>query len=189
MMIYLQLFSAFLQVGTFAFGAAYGAIPLIRELVIRYGWFTEETFANWIAISESIPGPIITELASFVGYDQAGVLGAVVATAAVILPSVVIVILSLIAFEKFVKNRYFNAFLSGVRPCVTGMIMATGLHMIIKYTGALSGVSHTDTGALTVTCILGAITILYRLIAKKTIDAYLTIIIGGILGAIVYSVL
>ena len=72
-MIYLDLFIGFLKVGLFAFGGAYGAIPLIRDVVLSYGWLTDEALANMIAISESTPGPIMVNLATFVGATQAGV--------------------------------------------------------------------------------------------------------------------
>jgi len=91
-MIYLDLFIGFLQVGCFAFGGAYGAIPLIRDVVLSYGWLTDETLAYMIAVSESTPGPIMINLATYVGSSQAGLLGAVLATLAVILPSFIIIL-------------------------------------------------------------------------------------------------
>ena len=85
-MIYLSLFWAFLRVGCFAFGGGYGAIPLIRDVVLSNGWMSDESLANMIAISESTPGPIMVNMATFVGSTQGGVLGALVATFAVVLP-------------------------------------------------------------------------------------------------------
>ena len=86
-MIYLQLFLGFLKVGCFAFGGAYGAIPLIRDVVISYGWLSDEMLTYMIAVSESTPGPIMVNLATYIGSNQAGILGAVIATLAVVLPS------------------------------------------------------------------------------------------------------
>ncbi len=86
-MIYLDLFLGFLRVGCFSFGGAYGAIPLIRDIVLSYGWLTDEALAYMIAVSESTPGPIMVNLATYVGSSQAGFLGAVLATLAVVLPS------------------------------------------------------------------------------------------------------
>ena len=81
-MIYLDLFLGFLRVGMFAFGGAYGAIPLIRDVVLSYGWLSDEMLAYMIAVSESTPGPIMVNLATSVGSSQVGFLGAVVATLA-----------------------------------------------------------------------------------------------------------
>ena len=79
-MIYLDLFLGFLKVGLFAFGGAYGAIPLIRDVVLSYGWLSDEALAYMIAVSESTPGPIMVNLATYVGSSQAGLIGAIIAT-------------------------------------------------------------------------------------------------------------
>ena len=84
-MIYLDLFLGFLRVGCFAFGGAYGAIPLIRDVVLSYGWMTDEMLTYMIAVSESTPGPIMVNLATYVGSNQAGLPGALLATFAVVL--------------------------------------------------------------------------------------------------------
>ena len=85
-MIYLDLLLGFLKVGCFAFGGAYGAIPLIRDVVMSYGWLSDEMLTYMIAGSESTPGPIMVNLATYIGSSQAGFLGAVIATLAVVLP-------------------------------------------------------------------------------------------------------
>ncbi len=92
-MIYLDLFLGFLKVGCFAFGGAYAAIPLIRDIVFSYGWLSDEMLTYMIAISESMPGPIMVNLATYVGTSQAGIVGALIATFAVVLPSFIIILL------------------------------------------------------------------------------------------------
>ena len=92
-MIYLQLFLTFLKIGAFTFGGGYAMIPLIRESVLGYGWLSEEQILNFIAIAESTPGPIAVNMATFVGASQAGILGALVATLGVVLPSFIIILL------------------------------------------------------------------------------------------------
>ena len=89
-MIYFDLFIGFLKVGLFAFGGAYGAIPLIRDVVLSYGWIEDEMLTYMIAVSESTPGPIMVNLATYVGSSQAGFRGALIATTAVVLPSFII---------------------------------------------------------------------------------------------------
>lgn len=131
-MIYWELFLGFLQVGCFAFGGAYGAIPLIRDIVLRYGWLTEESLTYMIAVSESTPGPIMVNLATYVGSNQAGFWGALLATLAVVLPSFVIILLVMIAMRSVLKNPWVQALLRGMKPSVIGIILATGLQMVVK---------------------------------------------------------
>lgn len=112
-MIYLDLFLGFLRVGLFAFGGAYGAIPLIRDVVLSYGWLSDEALTYMIAVSESTPGPIMVNLATYVGSSQAGFLGAVIATLAVVLPSFIIILLVMIALKNLLNNKYMQAILRG----------------------------------------------------------------------------
>ena len=92
-MIYWELFVSFLRVGLFSFGGAYGAIPLIREEVFRRGWLNDEALSYMIAVSESTPGPIMVNTATYIGSSQAGFFGALLATLAVVLPSFLIILL------------------------------------------------------------------------------------------------
>ena len=91
-MIYLKLFLTFLEIGTVSFGGGYGMIALVREAVLGNGWLTEEEFLNLIAVSESTPGPIAVNTATFVGSTQGGFFGALAATLGVVLPSFVIIL-------------------------------------------------------------------------------------------------
>lgn len=112
-MIFLDLFLGFLKVGMFAFGGAYGAIPLIRDVVFSYGWMDDEMVAYMIAVSENTPGPIMVNLATYVGSSQAGLPGALVAKFAVVLPSFVIMLLITSTLKTMSANRYVQAFLQG----------------------------------------------------------------------------
>lgn len=91
-MIYLELFIAFLEVGLFSFGGGYVSIPLIREIVLTYGWMDDEMITHMIAVSESTPGPLMVNMATYVGSTQGGILGALIATLAVVLPAFLIII-------------------------------------------------------------------------------------------------
>ena len=86
-MMYLKLFWEFFKVSCFTFGGAYGAIPLIRDMVLGNGWITDERLSYMIAVSESTPGPIIINLATYVGNEQGGFSGSLIATLGVVLPS------------------------------------------------------------------------------------------------------
>ena len=130
-MIYLDLFLGFLKVGCFSFGGAYGAIPLIRDVTLSYGWLDDETLAYMIAVSESTPGPIMVNLATYVGSSQAGLGGAVLATLAVVLPSFLVILLAAAVLKNLLENRYVKAVLGGLKPCVIGIILATGVYMTV----------------------------------------------------------
>ena len=101
-MIFLELILGFLEVGCFSFGGAYAAIPLIRDVVLRYGWLDEETLLYFIGVCESTPGPIMINLATYVGSSQAGILGSLLATFAVVLPDSVPVLPLLPVFPPLV---------------------------------------------------------------------------------------
>ena len=131
-MIYLELFLGFLKVGCFAFGGAYGAIPLIRDVVLSHGWLDDEALTYMIAVSESTPGPIMVNLATYVGSSQAGFWGAALATLAVVLPSFFIILLVMVLLKSMLKHRYAQAILRGLKPCISGIILATGLYMLLQ---------------------------------------------------------
>ena len=132
-MIYWQLFIGFLQVGCFAFGGAYGAIPLIRDVVLANGWLTEEKLTYMIAVSESTPGPIMVNLATYVGSSQAGLLGAMISTLAVVLPSFFVILLIMVLLKTVLQQPWMQAVLRGVKPCMAGIILATGIYMVCNH--------------------------------------------------------
>ena len=138
-MIYLELLIAFLKVGLFSFGGAYGAIPLIRDVVLSYGWLSDEALTYMIAVSESTPGPIMVNLATYVGSSQAGFLGSLIATTAVVLPSFLLILLVTILLKTALKNKYVQAVLRGLKPCVIGIVLATGLYMVVSNCVAFHG--------------------------------------------------
>ena len=131
-MIYIELFEAFLKVGLFSFGGGYASIPLIRDVVMSYGWLSEDMLTYMIAVSESTPGPIMVNLATYVGITQAGMPGAFVATFAVVLPAFFIIIAIVAFLSRVIENPYVAAVMQGLKSCVTGIILATGVHMVIR---------------------------------------------------------
>ena len=183
-MIYLELLLGFLEVGLFSFGGAYAAIPLIMDVVLRYGWLDEQTMLYFIAVSESTPGPIMVNLATYVGASQGGLLGAFIATASVVLPAFVIVLLVVRIMDRFMKNRWIKAAMKGIVACVTGVIVTTGACMIVENVVPQTGF---DLRALIITGILGAALLIVKLMKKK-ISPILLIVISAISGAIVYGI-
>ena len=132
-MIFLELFLGFLWVGCFSFGGAYGAIPLIRDVVLSHGWLDEETLTYMIAVSESTPGPIMVNLATYIGSSKAGLAGASLATLAVVLPAFLIILLVMTAVNTLLHNPYMQALLQGIKPCVIVIILATGTYMVLNH--------------------------------------------------------
>jgi chromate transporter len=115
-MIYLDILVGFLIVGLFAFGGAYGAIPQIRDVVLSYGWISDEMLTYMIAVSESTPVPDHGNLATYVGSSQAGFAGSLIATTAVVLPSFNIIQLIMILLKKHLKNPYVHAVIKVLSP-------------------------------------------------------------------------
>ena len=187
-MIYLDLFLGFLKVGCFAFGGAYGAIPLIRDVVMSYGWLDDEMLTYMIAVSESTPGPIMVNLATYVGSSQAGFLGAVIATLAVVLPSFLIILLVTALLKTALKNKYVQAVLRGLKPCVIGIVLATGIYMVFgNCFGAISALK-VNLRAVMVTAILAASKFGYQHCKKKKLSPILLIVIAAMVGGIVYGI-
>lgn len=187
-MIYLDLFLGFLKVGCFAFGGAYGAIPLIRDVIMSYAWLSDETLAYMIAVSESTPGSIMVNLATYVGSNQAGFWGAVVATVAVVLPSFFIILLVTAFLKSALKNKYVQAVLSGLKPCVIGFVLATGVYLIVQNCLSGSNGMNIDIISLVITLALAIIMIVYKHISKKKLPPIMLIILSAIVGMTVYAV-
>ena len=184
-MILLDLFLGFLRVGCFAFGGAYGAIPLIRDVVLSYGWLDEEALSYMIAVSESTPGPIMINLATYVGSTQAGLPGSAVATAAVVLPSFVVILLITALLTRFLQNNIVQAILRGVKPCVIGIVLATGIHWTFTNLFAQSGL-EIDITAGVLSLILSVILFGPRFRGKKKISPIALILISGVLGIVLF---
>lgn len=187
-MIFLDLFLGFLKVGCFAFGGAYGAIPLIRDVVLSYGWMSEEMLTYMIAVSESTPGPIMVNLATYIGSNQAGLLGAVVATLAVVLPSFFIVLLIMTLLKNAWKNKYVQAILRGLKPCVIGIVLATGVYMVLSNCfGKISEVS-VNVRAIIITVLLAASMLVCKKVSGKKLSPILLIVISAVLGMGIYAI-
>ena len=187
-MIYLDLFLGFLKVGCFAFGGAYGAIPLIRDVVLSYGWLTDEMLTYMIAVSESTPGPIMVNLATYIGSNQAGFLGAVIATLAVVLPSFLIILAVTALLKTALKNKYVQAVLRGLKPCVIGIVLATGVYMVLGNCLGTIFAIKINIQASIITVLLIISMVVYKHIAKKKLSPVMLIILSAMLGIVVYGI-
>ncbi len=129
-MVYLLLFWEFFKTGLFSVGGGLATIPFLMEMSDKYGWFSAEELSNMIAVSESTPGPIGINMATYVGFSTCGVTGALVATAALVLPSLVIIMIIAGFLEKFRENRLVKDTFYCLRPAVIGMLCVALTSMI-----------------------------------------------------------
>ena len=185
-MIYFDLFLGFLKVGCFAFGGAYGAIPLIRDVVMSYGWLSDEMLTYMIAVSESTPGPIMVNLATYIGSSQAGFLGAVITTLAVVLPSFLIILLVTALLKTVWKNKYVQAVLRGLKPCVIGIVLATGIYMVLKNCFVTISDVTVNLNAVIISVLLIASMFGYKHLKKRKLSPISLIILSAVLGIIVF---
>lgn len=125
-MTYLLLFLEFFKIGLFAIGGGLATLPFLYELARNYSWFDEAMLANMIAISQSTPGPIGINMATYAGFNAAGILGGVIATVGLVTPSVIIIIIVAHILNKFKQSHAVQAVFYALRPAVTGLIAVAG---------------------------------------------------------------
>ena len=186
-MIYLYLFLEFFKVGLFTFGGGYAMIPLIKEVVLSRGWMNEDHFLDMIGLSEVTPGPIAINMATFIGSEQGGILGSAVATIGVILPAFLIMLLISILLKKFMKNRFLQASLHGIKFVAIALITSSAIillcDLLFPYSlnnNQLSVSFNLDYIKIFVLIIGGYF--LLKLIFKKKPSPIITIILSAIIG-------
>ena len=189
-MIYLKLFLTFLEIGAVSFGGGYGMISMIREKALLHGWLNEEELLNMIAVAESTPGPIAVNMATFVGSAEGGILGSLLATLGVILPSFVIILLVAALIRNLLQYKGVKAFLSGVRPCIVGLILATaitlGLNSLLRFK-TVEDLPAPDPRALIILGLLILIKSLDKKLLKRKLSPIVMILISAALGILFYS--
>lgn len=190
-MIYLQLFLNFLMIGALSFGGGYGMISLVRETVLRHGWLTEAEFLSFIAVSESTPGPLAVNMATFIGSSQGGFPGALIATLGVVLPSFFIILLIAAVLKNLMKYAGVEAFLSGVRPCVVAMILATALNMMLSTLGGIKTLADgfaPDARSILVFAVLWAVHFVWKKRTQKAPSPIGMILLAAGLGILFWGV-
>ena len=185
---FVELFFVFFKIGLFSFGGGYGMIPLINSELLSRGVISEQALIDFIGVAESTPGPFAVNIATFVGSSIGGFLGSVIATVAVVLPAFIIILIVSSLLKNFSKNKYVKGFLSGVEPFVVGLIVSTGISIIVKNIwinyGVFYAVPMVVINNAIVTLSLFALTIVYKKIFKKNMSSILLIIISAIVGII-----
>ncbi len=192
MPVLLDLFLTFLKIGVVSFGGGYAMIPLITDEVITHGWLSNAEVMNFIAVSESTPGPIAINMATFIGSSQGGILGALLATLGVILPSFIIILLIATIITGLLKFAGVKAFLGGLRPVVVGLIVGTAVTMFLSVVLTLeeiAGVVSFEWKALVIFAMTACIHFIIKKIKKKAPSPILLILISAVLGIIFYGLL
>ena len=180
-MIYLQLFLSYLKIGFFGFGGGYAMLSLIQnEIVEQQGWLTVSQFADIVAVSQMTPGPIAINSATYIGYTVAGFWGSFVATFAVCLPALTVMLALTKFFIKLKDNHYVHGVLMGMRPVVVGMIAAAALLLMFpKQSADATFIDHWS-------WILFGIT-LYA--SYKKVNPILLIVLSGVVGIVIYALI
>lgn len=190
-MIYLQLFFTFLKVGAFTFGGGYAMLSLIGDSVLSYGWMTEEEFLSFIGVETVIPGPIAVNMATYIGYEQGGFLGALLATLGVILPSFVIILAVASMLKNLFKYPTVKAFIGGMRPALGGLILAVAVTMAFTAFFGFDTVKNIsfsfDWRKLIVLAAVIAVPIIWKRFRKKEFSSILLVVISGVLGMVLFG--
>ena len=168
MILYLQLFWEFFKTGLFAIGGGMATVPFLQEISARTGWFSAADLADMIAVSESTPGPIGVNMATYVGYTTAqshygpaaGILGSIIATVGLVTPSVIIVLIIAKFLEKFRDNRYVNAAMYGLRAASVALISAAGISIVLISVFRISDIGDFRSAVIDYRCFLLAVLIL-----------------------------
>lgn len=179
-MIYLQLLYSYLKIGFFGFGGGYAMLSLIQnEVVVQNQWMTNAEFTDIVAVSQMTPGPIAINSATYIGYTVAGFWGSVVATTAVCLPALTLMILITRFFLQLRDNRYVKGAIAGMKPVVVGMIGAAAL--LLMFPKSADGASFIDgwSWALFAAAMVASL---------KKVNPILLIVLGAMAGVAIYYV-
>lgn len=192
-MIYLYLFLEFFKVGLFTFGGGYAMIPLIKEVVLSRGWMDEDHFIDMIGLSEVTPGPIAVNMATFIGNEQGGFGGAVIATIGVILPAFIIMLLIAILLKKFMKNRFVKSSLRGIKTVAIALIAASAITLLgdfmfpVTYAnGTISYSYNLDLIKIFILVIAGYF--LVKMMIKKKPAPVITIVMAAVIGLLYFYI-
>ena len=187
----IKLFLTFFEIGLFTFGGGYAMISLVMEKALTNGWLTEAEVLNMIAFSESTPGPIAVNMATFVGSAQGGLLGSILATVGVVLPAFVIILLVATILTHVIKYRGVKATLNGIRPAIVALIIGTATTMLLSLVFGIKTVWSEfsfDLKAAVVLVLISLISFGYSKLKKKALSPIILIFISGVIGVLLYGV-
>ena len=189
-MIYLQLFVSFLKVGAFAFGGGYAMLSLIGDAVLSHGWMTQEDFLSFLGVETLIPGPIVINMATYIGYEQGGFLGALLATIGVVLPSFIIILVVAAFIRNLLKYPPVKVFITSMRPALSGLLAAVAVTMALT---VFLGIDTIRTAAITydwrsfvILAVVIAVPLIWSRYKKQEISSVWLVTISGVLGILLF---
>ena len=182
-MIYLELFLTFLTIGAFTFGGGYAMLPLIQNAVLEKNWLTESEIVNFIAVSESTPGPFAINIATYIGSVMGGIPGSMFATLGVVMPSFIIILIVAKFFEKFKENKIVKGCMTGLKPAVIGLIGSAVISIgkTVFFPSGITALAFTDKMfyvSIAIFLIMAFLTL------KKKLHPILIICISAVIGII-----
>lgn len=189
-MTYLRLFLEFLYTGLFSVGGGLATIPFLQDMGQRTGWFDAMDVANMIAVSESTPGPLGVNMATYVGFDVGGVLGSVIATLGLITPSVIVILLVARFLQRFRSSRIVDSVFYGLRPASAGLIAAAGLEVAKKSLVFMERLVPDWRTLLTqffhwkAICLFVVVFVLYRFTKLKKLHPIVFIAVSAVIGVV-----
>ena len=176
-MIYLQLFWEFFKTGLFAIGGGMATVPFLFDISAKTGWFTASELANMIAISESTPGPIGLNMATYVGFETAGILGGIIATIGLATPSVIIIMLVAKILTRFKDNPLVDTVFRYLRPAVIGLILFALWQLVpLTFLGAEKNIL--------ILPVIAFVVLLFCLLKFKKVHPIVWIGVGAVFGLI-----
>ncbi len=193
-MIFLELFWTFFKIGAFTFGGGYAMLPLIQEQVVMHGWLTEEAIVNFIAVSESTPGPFAINIATYVGsqvggtYDSSvlfAILGSACATLGVVLPSFIVILLVAKFYQQFKNSHTVSGLMTGLKPAAIGLIASAVVSMAITvFIPNGFSTSIFKSAELYISAAIFALCAALAFVKKKKVPPVLIICIAAVLGIV-----
>lgn len=174
-----QLFLVFIKVGLISFGGGYAVMTLIQREVADKGWINADEFQEIVALAGMAPGSIATNAATLIGYSEAGILGAIISTVGIILPSLVIVILITAFFMKLQSNDWVKSSFYGLRPIVTGLIIYAALHFGLS--GRSEPLLNWSMAGMLLIC-----TACFVLVTKYKVHPFAVILLSAVAGIVIF---
>ena len=195
MIIYLKLFWEFFKAGLFAIGGGMATVPFLQEISRKTGWYTAGDLADMIAVSESTPGPIGVNMATYVGYTTvsrlfgpvAGILGGILSTVGLVMPSVIIILIVARFLEKFRENRYVNAAMYGLRAASVALISSAGISIVMIAVFQINSIEEWKAAVIDYRCFVLAVLVLImtRWVPKiKDLHPIIFIIASAVIGIV-----
>lgn len=193
-MILFELFYVFFFIGLFTIGGGYAMIPMIKDEVVARGWMTMEELLNFFAIAESTPGPFAVNTATLVGFSQAGIVGSIVATLSVVLPSFIIILIIAKFITNFLKYKEVKWALDGVKPIIVGLIIGVVINLVVNNIFGLASILDVFKTTIDIKTIdyMSLIIMIAMFLLKmkfKKLNPIYMIIISAILGIIIYGLI